>query len=233
MRRLLYFCIGLALLVLSVTGCSKSSLVDKLHWFDASAILYQGSQNIYFDPVNLSGDLPPADIILVTHAHDEHWSVKDLKKIIQPDTLLVISPNVAPAYEQVKDDIGIPAIVIGEGESVEMKGVTIEAVPAYDTKYHLRENGGAGYIITIDSVRLYHAGSTQPYPEMTENQADLAIISVYKSDELKEIVKLIPAKTFIFVHTSFSGAKAYAKVLTDEISGDKAFVSIEPGTLAP
>jgi L-ascorbate metabolism protein UlaG (beta-lactamase superfamily) len=233
MKRLLPFYICFALIALLITGCSKSPPVDKLHWFDTSAILYQGSKNVYFDPIGLSGSLPPADIILVTHAHDDHWSPENLKKIIQPDTLLVVSPNVAMAYEKAKDELGISATILGEGESFETKGIKIEAVPAFDNKYHLRENGGAGYIITIDGIRIYHAGGTQPYPEMTQNQADLAIVSVYKSDELKEIVRLIPAKTFVFVHTGFSGAKAYTKVLTEEIGGDKVFVALEPGPLEP
>src|SRR5512136_2753980 len=53
---------------------SPAEAVSKLHWFGTSAILYNGSQKIYFDPITLAGTLPTADIILITHAHSDHWS---------------------------------------------------------------------------------------------------------------------------------------------------------------
>ena len=79
------------------TPCAADAL-SKLHWFGTSAILYNGSQKIYFDPISLTGTFPPADIILITHAHTDHWSVNDLKKIIGPKTTLIISPSVKVAY---------------------------------------------------------------------------------------------------------------------------------------
>jgi hypothetical protein len=69
--------------------------VGKLNWFGFSSILYHGTKNIYFDPVALEGNLPPADIILISHGHSDHADLESLKKIITSETVLIISPNVA------------------------------------------------------------------------------------------------------------------------------------------
>jgi len=207
------------------------STIEKLHWFGTSAILYQGSQNVYFDPITLAGELPTADLILVTHGHSDHWSVKDLLQIIGPQTTLVISPNVTTVYEQAKDQLGIEAKVMKEGETLEVNGVTIEAVPAYDG-IHPRQGGGVGYIITIDGQRIYHAGGTGPYPEMAQNECDIAIVPIYRNTTLNEVVSLIPAKEISVVHTSANSSESYAIVLGKD-HPDKKFVTIQSGPLEP
>ncbi len=88
---------------------SAQDALSKLHWFGTSAILYNGSKVIYFDPVTLEGNLPKADIILITHAHSDHWSPVDLAKVIGPNTTLIVATNVTAAYEASKAELGIPA----------------------------------------------------------------------------------------------------------------------------
>jgi L-ascorbate metabolism protein UlaG (beta-lactamase superfamily) len=193
--------------------------VSKLHWFGTSAILYNGSQVIYFDPITLSGELPPADIILVTHAHTDHWSVKDIQQIIGPNTTLVISPNVSGVYESAREELGIPATILAEGETTEVNGVSIAAVPAFDTHGHLRENGGAGYIVAVDDLRIYHAGATLSYPEMAQYECDIAILPLYTADEARTMIKLIPAETFVIGHTSYYTVQALAKLAAEELEG--------------
>ncbi len=212
---------------------SPADAVSKLHWFGTSAVLYNGSQVIYFDPITLSGELPIADIVLITHAHTDHWSVKDLKQIIGPDTTLVISPNVTTVYEAAKDELGIPATVLGEGEMTAINGLSIAAVPSFDTRFHLRENGGVGYIVTVDDLRIYHAGGTASYPEMAQNECDIAILSWYTADDTRSMIKLIPAKVFVIGHTSYYTVQAIAKLAAEELGEDRIVADLKPGEFVP
>ena len=38
---------------------------------------------IYFDPYEIKGASKDADIIFITHSHTDHYSKKDIKKLIQ------------------------------------------------------------------------------------------------------------------------------------------------------
>ena len=211
---------------------SPSDLVSKMHWFGTSSILYHGSQDIYFDPVTLSGELPVADIILVSHAHSDHWSVDDLVKIIGPDTKLVISPNITLAYEAAKDTLGIPATTLGMGETIEINGVTIKAVPAYGNGHPI-EAQGEGFLVNVDGGQIYFAGGTGTYPEMADMTCDVALLPVYTSADILAMAETVPAKIIIPLHTGQFAAGAYATVLSQQVGGDKQFISLSSGPYQP
>jgi L-ascorbate metabolism protein UlaG (beta-lactamase superfamily) len=212
---------------------SAQDALTKLHWFGTSAFLYNGSKVIYFDPVALDGNLPKADIILVTHAHSDHWSVADLQKIISPDTTLIIGPNVSQAYESDKANLGIPATILNEGDKTEVAGVSIEAVPAFDTTYHPKGSGGLGYLVTVDGLVLYHAGGTDAYPEMANYKCDIAFVPVYSKNQAQAIVDVLSAKTVILEHTSYYAAVAVANLLNPNYGPAKTLVALQDGPYNP
>jgi len=178
------------------------ALASNLHWFDVSAILYHGTKTIYFDPYNLSGDLPTADLILISHGHSDHADLESLQKIVGPGTVLIISPSVEGFYKNNQEAIGVAATILGEGETTETGGVTVEAVAAYDTRFHLRQNGGTGFVVSIDGGRIYFAGGTGFYPEMAEIESDVTIYPFYKLDDVTQVVQILPTEIMFFVHSS-------------------------------
>ncbi len=211
---------------------SPVDAVSRLHWFGTSAILYNGSQKIYFDPISLAGTLPPADIILITHAHTDHWSVNDLKQIIGPNTTLIISRAVSVVYEAAKDELGIPATILEEGKTTEINGVTVESVPAFDTTFHQKGTGGVGYLVTVDGLNIYHAGGTAAYPEMAQYKPDIAILPMYSTAGVTDMMKLIPAKVFVIEHNSYYAAQAVGTLAKkDVLSADQMIADLKDGPL--
>ncbi len=211
---------------------SVMDAVSRLHWFGTSAFLYNGSKVIYFDPVGLQGTLPKADIILITHAHNDHYSVADLQQIIDPKTTLIISPNVSTIYEADKDTLGIPAIVLDKVHETVLDGVKVDAVPAYGSG-HLESDGGMGYLVTVDGLILYAAGGTDAYPDMANYSADIAMIPVYTKAGAQAIADVLPAKVIILEHTSYYAAASVANLFNPTYSPAKTFVALEAGPLNP
>ena len=120
---------------------------------------------IHIDPVLAEADytlLPDADLILVTHEHRDHLDLRAIREI-RSDTTVVIHNRASSG----KIDGGRP---LSHGESNTVRGILIEAVPAYNTTkgrsmYHPqgRDNG---YILTMGEKRFYVAGDTEDIPEM-------------------------------------------------------------------
>ena len=140
----------------------------KITWLGhASVLVTDGSSNIYFDPWNLSGNLPSADIILVTHEHHDHYSEPDIRMISKPGMRVV-----APMKTALVTDIVKP------GEKVLINGIEITAVPAYNIGkvFHPRSNGWAGFILTMEGKKIYHAGDTDRIPEMMDIKTDIAFM---------------------------------------------------------
>lgn len=140
----------------------------KITWLGhASVLVTDGISNIYFDPWNLSGVLPPADIILVTHEHHDHYSEADIRMISKPGMKVV-----APMKTALVTDIVKP------GEKVLINGIEIMAVPAYNIGkvFHPKNSSSAGFIITMDGKKIYHAGDTDRIPEMMDIKTDIAFM---------------------------------------------------------
>jgi len=203
-------------------------IVSKLYFFGTASVLFHGSKNVYFDPLELEGTLPPADFILISHGHSDHADLASLQKILTADTVLIISSNVAPFYESHKDAIGVPAVVLDEGQVREIGGIRIEAVPAFDARYHPRSTQGAGFVVTMDGFRVYFAGGTNAYPEMSKIESDAVLYPWYSNDDFLQAADLLPTKVIIPIHTDAIGVNALVKVLGPKITRIQ-LVGILPG----
>jgi L-ascorbate metabolism protein UlaG (beta-lactamase superfamily) len=149
-------------------------IFKNLQWLGHDAFLLRGAGKvIYFDPFQLAPGLPPADIICISHVHHDHCSPADLLTIQQPSTLIVSGTQVATK-------LGGKVLTLSPGQRTEVDGISIEAVPAYNTnkEFHPRSNGWLGFILTVDGVRVYHAGDTDYIPEMNDIRADIALLPV-------------------------------------------------------
>ncbi len=125
-------------------------------------------RNIYLDPYSRLADyskLPKADLLLITHEHQDHLDPAAIGRIRTPDTKVVLTEK---CLEKVSD-----GMVMKNGDVQTAMGIRIEAVPAYNI-IHKRDNGqpfhpkgqGNGYVLTFADKRVYIAGDTENTPEM-------------------------------------------------------------------
>ncbi len=146
---------------------------NKIRWLGHATFRIEGSQTtVYIDPWKLA-DPKPADVICITHSHFDHLSEEDVQKIRKPSTVIIGPPDCKASF-------GDAFKSIAPGQSVEVGDVKVEAVPAYNTdkEFHPKKNAWVGYIITIDGVRVYHAGDSDVIPEMSKVCADVALLPV-------------------------------------------------------
>jgi L-ascorbate metabolism protein UlaG (beta-lactamase superfamily) len=133
-----------------------------------SLMMKFGNKIIYVDPYSRLTDytkLPKADLLLITHEHQDHLDPAAIGQIRTKGTKVVLT---AKSAEKVSG-----GIVMKNGDVQTVLGIKIEAVPAYNL-VHTRENGqpfhpkgqGNGYVLTIGDKRVYIAGDTENTPEM-------------------------------------------------------------------
>jgi L-ascorbate metabolism protein UlaG (beta-lactamase superfamily) len=134
---------------------------------------------IYIDPYRAPRGRR-ADLILITHDHFDHFSLEDIEQL-SGDGTRIIGP--ATVTEQLKGAV----VKIAPGETVELPGIDVTAVAAYNTNkldsegkpFHPKEAGWVGYVIRGAGHRIYHSGDTDVIPEMDQaGGADVALLPV-------------------------------------------------------
>lgn len=174
-------------------------MLDNISWLGHDGFRIVSGKTIYIDPYEIQ-EGPVADLVLVTHAHYDHCSPKDIAKVAGPDTVIVTeADSAAKCPGNVK--------TVKPGETIEVDGITIEAVPAYNVNktFHPKKNGWLGFILEIDGVRVYHAGDTDFIPEMKDFQTDIALLPVsgtyvMTAGEAVQAAKAIGPKVVIPMH---------------------------------
>ena len=181
-------------------------VLKQISWLGHASIrMSRPSAVIYIDPWKLKS-FQPADIILISHEHYDHFSKEDVAKIRTPGTVIVTNPTVAG---QLTGDVR----AVRPGETVTVKGIKIEAVAAYNVNkfrspgvpFHPQADGKLGFIIEVDGVRVYFSGDSDPIPEMANVKSDIAILPVsgkftMTAAEAVEALRVLKPKVAIPIH---------------------------------
>jgi L-ascorbate metabolism protein UlaG (beta-lactamase superfamily) len=147
-------------------------MVKNISWLGHDGFRISGSKTVYIDPFQIEGG-PAADLVLISHEHYDHCSPEDVDRIAKGGTVIVTEANSAG---KLSGDVR----TLAPGESIEVDGVRIEAVPSYNIgkQFHPKDNGWLGFVVEMDGVRIYHAGDTDFIPEMKEIRTDIALLPV-------------------------------------------------------
>jgi L-ascorbate metabolism protein UlaG (beta-lactamase superfamily) len=208
---------------------SAEEMVKHISWLGQATVkLELDDQRIYIDPVYHLKEKEKADIILITHPHQDHYSPEALKKIIQKGTVILAPPEVCSSIEE---NLKLLTIATQPGFQITIGELDIKAVPAYNvvkTKFHPKEKKWLGYVLTWNGVSIYHTGDTERIPEMQTFTSDIVLLPLgqtYTMNSVKEaaeVVRDVEAKIAIPIHYgmyegTIQDAQEFADLLKNDI----------------
>jgi L-ascorbate metabolism protein UlaG (beta-lactamase superfamily) len=194
-------------------------MLEHFTWFRQSA--YQWKDDgpvVYIDPWGVTTE-DPADLIFITHAHDDHFQPEEIERLRTDRTRIVAPADIAK-------ELSGEVTAVSPGDSLDVSGVKVQAVPAYNVaeerlEMHPKANGWVGYILTLGSVTYYHAGDTDHAPELSDVRADVAFLPIggtytMEAVEAAGLAKAISPKLAVPMHYGFvvgspSDAELFAK----------------------
>ena len=196
-------------------------ILESIKYLGHSGFLLDLQKKIYIDPYQIKGELPVADIILATHPHFDHLSPEDIEKISGNETVVITTPDGLGKVRNAKP--------IRPGEEIDIEGIKIKAVPAYNQgkTFHTRSSGWVGYVVEVDGVRIYHAGDTDFIPEMKDIDCNIALLPVsgtyvMTAEEAVEAARMIKPDIAIPMHYgvivgSINDAEKFKRLLEGEV----------------
>jgi len=137
---------------------------------------------VYIDPFEIAdlndSFIEPADYVIITHDHGPHFSLPDINKITDADTISIVSR--IPSFRIMEDYTVYP------WDTLEFADVSFEFVPSYNVD-KFRESGqlfhppsfdSVGVIVDFNGTRIYHSGDSDNIPEMRNINTDIALLPV-------------------------------------------------------
>ena len=154
-------------------------------------------------PITNYYDFPKANIILITHQHQDHFD---------REAIAAIRSNATAIYEPMSVyNLWFNGLAMKNGDKINYADdITIEAVPAYNTtegreQFHPKGRDN-GYILTLDGLRIYIAGDTEDIPEMADiKDIDVAFLPCNQPytmtpNQLVKVAKLIKPRVLFPYH---------------------------------
>jgi L-ascorbate metabolism protein UlaG (beta-lactamase superfamily) len=147
-------------------------MIERIQWLGHGSFSIQGPPLIFINPWRVVRKAFHADVILVSHDHYDHCSQADIEKLRGPNTKVFGNERVAKQIDGCE--------VLRPFQCVTIDRASIKAIPAYSPSdlRHPKDDGGLGFIVSLDYYDIYYAGDTQDIPEMGVINPDIAILPI-------------------------------------------------------
>jgi L-ascorbate metabolism protein UlaG (beta-lactamase superfamily) len=197
-----------------------SAMVNNMHWLGHDTYKIVGQKVVYTEPFKVK-KADVADIILITHPHQDHCSPEDVKKVQGPATVIVTTPDCAAKLSGTIK-------TVKPGDKLNVSGVGLEVVPAYNTnkEFHTADKQWVGFIMTLNGIRIYLAGDTDYIPEMKSfKNIDIALLPVSGTyvmtaeEAVKAALDIKPKKAIPMHYGTIVGNRADAERFSRDLKG--------------
>lgn len=152
--------------------------MKNINLFKHNSIKITGDFNIYIDPFEIDDETKDADIIFITHSHYDHFSINDILKIKNKNTIIVSTKDTYQELIKYFDSNKI--IIASPNNSYEVLGIKFYTVRAYNVNksFHPIDNDWVGYIINIDNTKYYIMGDTDINDDVLKVKCDVLFIPI-------------------------------------------------------
>lgn len=189
---------------ISLTGsvCINFLGIIKTDFIPASIKVEFDDKLLYIDPLIID-DTTKADFIFITHNHLDHFSISDINKLLKNESIIIGPKDVTKKFKNYTTN------TVSIGDTIVFDRISYEVVESYNLNSSLHKKGSnfVGYVISLDTTRIYIAGDTDFIPEMGNlKNITVAIVPIGESitamnpQSAANAVNLIKPKIVIPVH---------------------------------
>lgn len=162
-------------------------MIDYIEWLGHASFRINTPLTIYIDPWRVPPDSPPADVILISHDHYDHFSPTDIEQLTTPRTRIVTNQRVTA---QLGHTQGVR--VLRPWQSINIGPANIKTTPAYTRDaYHPATREDLGFVIALNRYDIYYAGDTDFVPPLRSLRCDIAILPVSAREGLMTVEETV------------------------------------------
>ncbi len=177
---------------------------------NAGIMIETKGMRLYIDPINLpeSYSEKPADVILITHSHGDHYEPTSMDMIQKSDTVNIF-PKIMTAAISVYDGIGLNPEDEYQVGLFDITAFYMYTLPVLDyPASHPQEDNFTSYIVNINEFSIFHAGDSKNIDEYSQltGLIDVALLPLgpgcqtMADMEIIDVIDVIQPVYFIPIH---------------------------------
>ena len=182
-------------------------MLERFTWFKQSAYRWDGDgATVYIDPWGVPEGAPEADVIFITHAHDDHFQPEEIQRLTKKDTQIVAPRDIAA-------ELSGNVQPVAPGDTVEAGGIKGQALPAYNIaeerlEMHPKANGWVGYVLQLGDTTYYHAGDTDHLTDLETISPQVAFVPIggtftMDASEAAGLIRIMSPQLAVPMHYGF------------------------------
>ncbi len=197
---------------------------------NAGIMIEAKNTRIYVDPIDLPQEYRelPADAILITHDHGDHYQYEAIAMLQKEGTM-----NVFPAI--MSDEIRLHnGVAVAPGDELEVGEIKVTAYFMYTLSpgpdmpaSHPAESRYTSYIIDIGGFTIFHAGDSKNIPEYEElvDEINVALLPLgpgcqtMYGEEVVDVVQLIQPDYLVPIHYTDDSYRQFNSVYKRSVEG--------------
>jgi len=203
----------------------------KLTLLDNAGVMIEAKGlRIYVDPIELPASYAdlPADAVLITHPHGDHYNNTCIE-MLQKETTV----NVFPA-NMTTEVAAHSATGVNPLDTVQVGDITITAFYMYTEIWidgerfasHPSEANWTSYLIDIDGFTIFHAGDSKNITEYEDitGQVDVALLPLgpgcqaMTNEEVVDAIDKLQPTYFIPIHSTLVSIELFVLQFEDDIT---------------
>ncbi len=233
--------ITVLIVVLAVTAACVPAIVVPIHHnmnansevtinliYNAGVMIEAMGLRIYIDPINLPSNYSdyPADAVLITHPHEDHYMYYTVNMLQKEDTLNVFPAIMTTAISTYnglgvvpEDEFSVGSIKV---TAFYMYTLPVDPYPAS----HPRESNFTSYLIDINGFTIFHAGDSKTITEYNDiaELVDVALLPIgpgcqtMADYEIVQALNIIKPSYFIPIHFEASACDSFISTYSSMIT---------------
>ena len=210
-----------------VTTLKKENIMEGISLnYHASIKINKNNKILYFDPYKINESLNDADYIFITHSHYDHFSLDDIKKVMNDNTKFIVTSDV----EVQINNLGISSekiTVVYPNETYTVDDISFDTVPSYNINktFHKKSYNWVGYNVNINNTRYYIVGDSDVTDELKDVKCDVIFIPVggtytMTASEAADAVNTMDVKYAIPIHYGETGSRTDAENFVNNLDSN-------------